>query len=227
MQELNCHAILFDMDGVLVDSTACVERHWHSWADLHGLDAEYILANSHGKRAIDTMYLVASSLDLDLEQEALLFEQGQARDLEGIVALPGALELITSLPPECWAIVTSATLAMATARLAAIGLPVPRAFVTAEEVRQGKPHPEGYLKAASMLGVAPRDCLVIEDAPAGIQAARAGEIRVLAVTTTFPAETLRAATFVTSGLDTLHLSVTYPQTQDLPRLHLRIGTISE
>jgi sugar-phosphatase len=226
MQEINCHAILFDMDGVLVDSTACVERHWHAWARLHGLDAERILAISHGKRAIDTMYLVASSLDLDFGQEALLFEQGQTRDLEGIVALPGALELVTALPSECWAIVTSATLAMATARLEAVGLPFPHTFITAEEVHQGKPHPEGYLKAASLLGAAPGDCLVIEDAPAGIQAARAGDIPVLAVTTTFPIEKLYEANSITSGLHNLSLTVTREQAQVLPRLTLRIGTTS-
>src|SRR5579883_1215269 len=142
MQELVCRAILFDMDGVLVDSTACVERHWRMWAAHYALDAELILAHSHGKRSIDTLREVAAHLDLDLEREARLLEEEEAKDLEGIVALPGALELVTGLPPESWAIVTSATYGMAEARLRAVGLPIPRAFVTAEEVRQGKPDPE-------------------------------------------------------------------------------------
>lgn len=225
MLDFTCHAILFDMDGVLVDSTACVERHWRAWAGRHGLDFEQIMAISHGQRAIDTMSAVASALGLDLEQEALVFEEGQARDLEGIVAMPGALELLSVLPPESWAIVTSATLGMATARLEAIGLPLPRVFVTAEEVSQGKPHPEGYLKAARLLDAAPRDSLVIEDAPAGIQAARAGAIPVLAVTTTFPVEYLQGANFVTSGLHTVHLSGSYEEARRLPELHLKIGLV--
>lgn len=223
MQELFCRAILFDMDGVLVDSTACVERHWRAWATRYGLDADRILAHSHGKRSIDTLCEVASHLGLDLEQEARLLEEEEARDLEGIVALPGALELIMALPPESWAIVTSATFGMADARLKAVGLPIPRAFVTAEEVRLGKPHPEGYLKAASLLDVTPRDCLVIEDAPPGIQAAHAGDMRALAVTTTFPAELLHEADHITTGLHTLGLTILREQAQRLPGLILRIG----
>jgi mannitol-1-/sugar-/sorbitol-6-phosphatase len=227
MLELNCHAILFDLDGVLVDSTACVERHWRVWAARYDLDANLILAHSHGKRSIDTLRAVASHLDLDLEREARLLELEETRDLEGIVATPGALELVAALPSECWAIVTSATRGMAVARLEAVGLPIPGVFVTAEAVHEGKPHPEGYLKAASLLGATPRDCLVIEDAPAGIQAARAGDIRVLALTTTFPAEKLYAADNITSGLQSLGLTVTRDQTQRLPWLTLRIGTSKE
>ncbi len=223
MLDLYCQAILFDMDGVLVDSTACVERHWLAWATRHGLDFQHIMAISHGQRALDTMYAVASGRGLDLEQETLVFEEGQARDLVGIVALPGALDLLSALPPTRWAIVTSATLGMATARLGAIGLPIPPVFVTAEKVSLGKPHPEGYLQAAHALGVAPGACLVIEDAPAGIQAARAGGIRVLAVTTTFSAEHLQAADAVTAGLHAVHLVEEDASTPFPSELHLRIG----
>ncbi len=223
MQELVCRAILFDMDGVLVDSTACVERHWRRWAARHGLDAELILAHSHGKRSIDTLREVAAHLELDLEREARLLEEEETKDLEGIVALPGALELVTALPPESWAVVTSATFGMAETRLRAGGLPLPRAFVTAEEVRRGKPDPEGYLKAATLLEVAPQDCLVIEDAPPGIQAAHAGHMRVLALTTTFPAETVRDADIVTTGLHTVSLTIKPDQTRRLPGLILTIG----
>lgn len=227
MQALSCRAILFDMDGVLVDSTACVERHWYAWAGQHDLDGELIMAISHGQRTIDTMYAVAATPGLDLEEEARVFERREAEDLEGIVALPGALDLVSALPPESWAIVTSATRGMATARLEAVGLPIPRAFVTAEEVSQGKPHPEGYLKAASLLGVEPQDCLVIEDAPAGIQAARAGGIRVLALTTTFPAAKLREANSIISGLHHLRLAVARTDAQHPPRLTFTIGPTQE
>jgi sugar-phosphatase len=206
MQTLTCSAILFDLDGVLVDSTACVERHWRMWAARHGLDSEHILSISHGKRTIDTLRAVASHLDLDLEAEARRLEEKEARDLEGIVAVPGAIALVSALLPNHWAIVTSATRAMATARLRATGIPIPRAFITAEQVGQGKPHPEGYLKAAALLGVAPPDCLVIEDAPPGIQAARAGGIRVLGLTTTFLEEKLFEADLLASDLRDVHLA---------------------
>lgn len=225
MLDFKCHAILFDMDGVLVDSTACVERHWHAWATKHGLDYAQVMSISHGQRTIDTMSAVASHLGLDLLEEAALFDHAETVDLEGVVAMPGALELLMALPPESWAIFTSATSFMATTRLEATGLPIPRAFITAEKVSQGKPHPEGYLKAARILGADPRDCLVIEDAPAGIKAARAGAIPVLALATTFPAERLLEANFVTAGLHTVHLNNIAAQALSLPEIHLRISLI--
>lgn len=206
MQNFYCRAILFDLDGVLVDSTACVERHWRAWAGQHGLDSEQILAISHGKRTIDTLLAVASHLDLDLENEARLLEEEETRDLEGIVAVPGALALVSALPRGNWAVVTSATREMATARLRATGIPIPRVFITAEQVSQGKPYPEGYLKAASLLGAIPEDCLVVEDAPPGIQAARTGGMRVLGLTTTFPASKLFEASLLAPDLSNVHLA---------------------
>jgi len=225
MQELSCRAILFDLDGVLVDSTACVERHWRTWATSHNLDAGALLANSHGRRTIDTMRLVASELGLDLEREARLLEEEEALDLDGIIATPGAVELVRALPAQSWAIVTSATRIMARARLEAVGLPIPQAFVCAEEVRQGKPHPEGYLKAATLLGVAPDECLVIEDAPAGIQAAHAAAIRALGVTTTFSREKLNEADIITSDLQQVHLTIDAQDSSAHPRLTLAITAI--
>jgi mannitol-1-/sugar-/sorbitol-6-phosphatase len=226
MQELSCHAILFDLDGVLVDSTACVERHWRRWATRHKLDAGSLLANSHGRRTIDTMRLVASDLDLDLEHEALLLEEEEALDLDGIIATPGAIELLTALPTQSWAIVTSATRIMARARLEAVGLPIPQAFICAEEVSQGKPHPEGYLKAATLLGIAPDQCLVIEDAPAGILAAHAAAIPALGVTTTFPIEKLREADIVTANLQHVHLTIDNKLADAHPRLTLSIESLN-
>ena len=225
MQTLTCSALLFDLDGVLVDSTACVERHWRMWAGRHGLDSEQILAISHGKRSIDTLRAVASHLDLDLEEEARLLEEEETRDLEGIVAVPGALALVSALPSNCWAIVTSATRKMATARLLATGIPIPRAFITAEQVSQGKPHPEGYLKAAAQLGAAFQDCLVIEDAPPGIQAARAGGMRVLGLTTTFPIGRLFEANLLAPDLRSLHLMMANNDTNGAPQLTLTVSSI--
>lgn len=206
MQEIRCRAILFDLDGVLVDSTVAVERHWRKWAAQRGLQSEYVLANAHGRRTIDTLLFVASHLHLDLEQEAALIEKSEIEDTEGLVAVPGAAHLLQALPDHLWAVVTSGTRMLATTRLQAVGLPVPHALVTAEQVSLGKPHPEGYLKAATLLGLEPQDCLVIEDAPAGIQAAHAAGSRVIGVSTTFPEVDLDEADFIVPELTRLRLS---------------------
>ncbi len=206
MQEVSCRGILFDLDGVLVDSTVIVERQWRIWAAQHGLQNEYILANAHGRRTIDTLHAIASHLHLDLEQEAALLEKNEIEDTEGLIAVPGAAELLQALPGHSWAVVTSGSHMLATTRLQAVDLPVPQAFVTAEQVSLGKPHPEGYLKAAMLLGLEAQDCLVIEDAPAGIQAAHAAGSRVIGVMTTFSAADLDKADFVVPDLSCLRLA---------------------
>ena len=150
MQETSCRAILFDLDGVLVDSTVIVERLWRLWAEHHGLEAEFILANTHGRRTIDTLRTVASHLNLDLEQEAALLEKRESEETEGLLTVPGAVELVRVLPGQSWAVVTSGSRLIATTRLQAVGLPIPHTLVTAEEVCQGKPHPEGYLQAVGI-----------------------------------------------------------------------------
>ena len=220
MQEVSCRAILFDLDGVLVDSSVIVERHWRRWATQHGLQSEHILANAHGRRTMDTLHAVASHLQLDLEQEAALLEKSEIEDTEGLIAVPGAAGLLQALPGRSWAIVTSGSRLLATTRLQAVGLPVPQAFVTAEQVSLGKPHPEGYVKAARLLGLEPQDCLVIEDAPAGIQAAHAAGSRVIGVTTTFSVVDLEGADFVVPELSHLRLAFTEHGTTSSPLLTL-------
>ena len=220
MQEVSCRAILFDLDGVLVDSSVIVERHWRRWATRHGFHSEYILANAHGRRTLDTLRAVASHLQLDLEREAALLEKSEIEDTEGLIAVPGAAELLQALPGRSWAVVTSGSRMLATTRLKAIGLPVPQAFVTAEQVSIGKPHPEGYVKAARLLGLEPQDCLVIEDAPAGIQAAHAAGSRVIGVTTTFAVADLEEADFVVPELSHLRLAFTGHDATPAPLLRL-------
>jgi mannitol-1-/sugar-/sorbitol-6-phosphatase len=222
MQEISCQAIVFDLDGVLVDSTVIVERHWRMWAAQHGLDSEFILARAHGRRTIDTLRTVASHLNLDLEQEAALLEKREVEDTEGLITVPGAVELLLALPGHSWAIVTSGSRMLATTRLRAVGLPIPQTLVTAEEVYLGKPHPEGYLKASALLGLEPQNCLVIEDAPAGIQAAHAAGSRVIGVTTTFPVADLDEADFVVPSLASLHLAFTENGTTPTPLLTLSV-----
>lgn len=206
MQEITCRAILFDLDGVLVDSTALVERHWSSWAAQHGLQSAVVLEHTHGMRTMDTLRAVASHLSLDLEQEAVLLEKTATADIEGLIAVPGARELLLTLPEHSWAVVTSGPRSLATRRLQVVGFPLPHVFITAEQVSQGKPHPEGYLKAARLLELDPHDCVVIEDAPAGIQAARAAGCSVIGVATTFAESELKAADVIVPDLSHVRLA---------------------
>jgi sugar-phosphatase len=197
MRQFLCDAILFDLDGVLVDSTVSVERHWYQWANKHGVSMQEIMAVVHGRRTVDTIRLVAPTLDS--EAEALWMEQLELEDSTGLVAINGAPELVKSLPAAQWAVVTSGQRVIASHRLQATGIPVPDVFITAEMVTAGKPDPECYLQAAQLLGVRPERCLVLEDAPAGIQAARAAEMSVIAVASThLPHDLLAAQTCVAS-----------------------------
>lgn len=194
----SCQAILFDLDGVLVDSTLAVERVWRKWAAEHNVDPELVMENAHGRRSIETIRIVAP--ELDAEAENLRVENMEISDKEGIVAILGAAELLSSLPSERFVVVTSATAALASARLRYAGLSVPDRMVTADHVVQGKPSPEPYLKGAATLGVAPKDCVVFEDTPAGVESGKAAGMRVIALTSTYPAAELRRADAVIDSL---------------------------
>lgn len=188
--QLICRAILFDMDGVLLDSKPSVERQWTKWANRHGLDPKAVLAVAHGVRTVETVRKLTPQLDA--EQEAKSIEVGEIDDTEGLRALPGAKDMLDNLPSGAWTIVTSATRLLAEVRLKFVGLPVPSMIVTADDVRQGKPHPEPYLAGAAKLGRRPEECLVVEDAPAGIRAARIAGMKVLALATTHSVRQLAA-----------------------------------
>jgi len=189
--ELVCDAVLFDLDGTLVDSTRVVERLWAEWAARHSLNVADILAISHGRRAEDTMRLVAPHLPT-LKEEAAARLRDEELQNEGLVAVAGAKALLTSISHDKWAIVTSCTQTLAEVRLRGVGLPVPTVMITQESVPLGKPHPAGYLEAARILRCEPQNCLVVEDSPIGVEAGRAAGMRVLGVTTTYPAEQLSA-----------------------------------
>ena len=188
MRRFVCSAVLFDLDGVLVDSAAYVERQWRQWAHTRGLEAEPFLRVCHGRRALETIRLAAPELDAEAEVAALVREEPP----EEIQPLEGAAGLLATLPAGSWAVATSGTRATATARLRQAGLPQPSVLVCAEDVVQGKPSPDPYLEAAARLGVTPSACVVIEDAPAGIEAARAAGMTVIGLTTTHPAAALPA-----------------------------------
>ena len=183
-------AILFDMDGTLVDSTTVVERNWRRFADRHGLDADSFLGQVHGIRSSDAIAVVAPWLDARVEADRLDAEE--AHDVEGLRAVPGAAGLLHALPGDAWAVVTSAGRELARARLTAAGLQIPQVLVCSEDTTAGKPDPAGYLTASRLLGAAPADCLVIEDVPAGVAAGRAAGMPVVGITTTHPAAALAA-----------------------------------
>jgi sugar-phosphatase len=182
------------MDGTLVDSKACVESIWKRWALKHGVDVHSLLQTSHGRRTEDTIKDVAPHLDIDAEAKALLAEELAVR--EGIVAVDGAIQLLSRLREDQWAVVTSASRALATLRLESAGLPVPSQLMSGDDVLCGKPDPEGYLKAADCLRVPYRHCVAVEDTPAGILAGRSAGMTVLALATTFPPEHLLGALWV-------------------------------
>ncbi|WP_239396433.1 HAD-IA family hydrolase [Frankia sp. CiP3] len=173
-------AVMFDMDGTLVDSTAVVERTWHSFADRHGLDAARILEVSHGRPTGSTVAEFAP-VGVDVNAETKRLTEQEVADTDGIVAVPGAGELLAGLRDGCWALVTSAGRALAERRMAAAGLPMPVVVVTADDVTRGKPDPEGYLTAAARLGVSVESIVVFEDAEAGVLAARAAGARTVVV----------------------------------------------
>jgi mannitol-1-/sugar-/sorbitol-6-phosphatase len=181
-------AILSDLDGVLVDSQASIMRAWHSWGAQNGIARAAIEALPHGRPSREVIEILAPHLDP--AAESLVVEGLEVGDTDGIVALPGAHALFAGAEPV--AVVTSGTLPLATARLRCVGLPVPSVLVTPERLSRGKPDPEGYLLAAAELGVAPSDCIVLEDAPAGVQAGRAAGMHVVAITTTHDPADLEA-----------------------------------
>jgi sugar-phosphatase len=174
MTEIKCSGILFDCDGVLVESDASSTAAWVQWAEHYGIDSDTVISVMHGRRSEDT---VAEFLPVAQRAEGVeLIDRFEIEDVDRVTAIPGAVDLVASLPDDRWAVVTSGNRELATARLAAAGIPVPRVLITADDVMKGKPDPEGYRAAAAGLGFAPADTIVFEDAPSGAQAARAAEV---------------------------------------------------
>jgi sugar-phosphatase len=203
MPIFSCSAVLFDLDGVLVDSTRAVDREWRLWAKRKGIDGDAIMAIAHGVRTIEVIRQVAPHLDA--EAEAAEIENEEAHDPD-VVAMPGAVELARSIPGGRWGVVTSGSRLLASARMQFCGLPVPKVLVTADDVTNGKPHPEPYLKGAEWLGFPPAECVVVEDAPSGIQSGRAGGMKVIGMASTYAAEKLREADAVVPGFTRLRVS---------------------
>jgi sugar-phosphatase len=176
---LPAHGLLFDNDGVLVDSEAGVVSSWRRWALDSDLDPDEVLAAVPGRRAADTVAVFVKPADV--EKSVALITRYELDGVEGTTAVPGVLELIPQLNGVPWAVVTSGVRELATARLRAAGVLLPEVVVTAEDVTAGKPDPEGYASAAARLGLAPADVLVLEDSPSGVSAGQAAGCRVVGV----------------------------------------------
>ncbi|GGP19808.1 HAD family hydrolase [Silvimonas iriomotensis] len=177
--QMQCEGFLFDMDGTLVDSTVLIERIWHGWALKNGIDFDFLMQHVHGRRGVETIEIVAPHMDAKAEVVALLAQEMEM--MEDIPAIPGAAAFLASLPAGRWAVVTSASRAIAQAKLRAAGLPVPDLLVSSDDVENGKPHPEPYLKGAALLGLPPSRCVVFEDAEAGIRSGHAAGMNVVAI----------------------------------------------
>jgi sugar-phosphatase len=219
--EFECDALLFDLDGVLVDSGQTIVHYWKLWGDRNGIPLDEILRHAHGRRTAETMRIVAPHLDADAEAAALDGEE--AVDLSMLARIDGASDLIASIPDGAWAVATSGTRIMATNRLAFAGVRPPSVLITSEDVTHGKPNPEPYLAAATALGVDPARCIVVEDAPAGIQAGLSAGARVIGVASTHPPTDLTHATITIARLS--DITVLASDGAGPTRLTLRVKTV--
>ena len=202
--KLTVQGILFDMDGILVSSLGSVERSWVKWGAMRGVDGAKAILTAHGKRAIETIRLLRP--DLNDEEELAVIEQIEIDDTEGLQVLAGVPELLASLPAGSWTVCTSATKRLARVRMEHAGLTPPERFISADMVAHGKPHPEPYLRGAALLGFAPEQCLVIEDAPAGCAAGKAAGCMVLATLFSHSAGQLAAADWRVDSLEQLRVT---------------------
>ena len=208
--------LLFDLDGVLVDSTPAVARCWSRWAVQFGFNADEVVRQAHGRPSIVTLRELMPDGDYDEENRKM--EQWEIEDTDGVVPLPGVMDLLRALPADQWAIVTSCTRPLAEVRIRVAGLPWPKKLVTSADVKRFKPDPDPYLRGAELLGLTPAECIVVEDAPAGIRAGRAAGSRVLALRTTEVDEFLKdaGATWIVDDLSkVVSKSLIAGQTLDL------------
>lgn len=207
--KISVRGILFDMDGVLVSSLGSVERSWTKWATIHGVDPATAIKIAHGRRAIETIRFLRP--DLNDVEELRRIEDMEVEDNEGLTVLPGVQRIFQLLPADRWAVVTSATSRLALSRLRHGGIPTPERLVTADQVREGKPNPEPYLAGAKLLGLPPKDCLVIEDAASGANAGHAAGCKVLATLFSHSLESLSAADWIVHSLEDVQMTAAADQ----------------
>jgi mannitol-1-/sugar-/sorbitol-6-phosphatase len=200
--------VLFDLDGVLVDSTPAVARCWARWSQLHGFNAEDVVRRAHGRPSMVTLRELLPNADHQAEDRQM--ERWEIEDTDGVIPLPGVLSLLQALPADRWAIVTSCTRPLAEVRIRVAGLPRPKHLVTSADVQRFKPDPDPYLKGAELLKLAPTYCLVVEDAPAGIRSGKASGASVLALRTTEvdPLLSAAGADWIVNDLASVRLAAT-------------------
>ena len=203
--KVSAKGILFDMDGVLISSIGSVVRCWRRWAEMYEVPNADTYEVPHGTRAIDIVKILRP--DIDPQVGLRVIEDMEMEDMADLTVLPGVKALLESLPPERWAIVTSATRRLLLGRLAKAGLPIPERIISADMVERGKPDPEPYRRGAALLGLRPDECVVVEDAPSGVGAGIAAGCRVLGVLGTHSVEDLHAASWVVPSLEELAVMV--------------------
>lgn len=202
---LSCIAVIFDLDGVLIDSDAAIEERWRQWAEHHDISFADIQAVYHGRPMVEVIEKVAPHLDA--EEEVKRMEDVVTAAPESVRAFDGVKEILEGLPPERWAIATSARRRTATNRLDHVDLPTPNVFITANDVQRGKPAPDAYRVAAERLQVDPSDCIVFEDAPSGIEAAHRAGARVIGVAATTDADALADADAVIPSMTAIDIKL--------------------
>ena len=200
---IQAEGLLFDMDGVLISSIGSVVRCWRQWCRLYNIPNADTFEVPHGKRAIEIVHSIRP--DIDAEEGLRVIEDIELADVADLRVLPGVVDLLRSLPAHRWSIVTSATRRLLIGRLEAAGLPMPDRIIAAEDVEHGKPAPDPYLMGAELLGFAPEDCLVFEDAPAGVAAGVAAGCRVLGVLGTHTPQELTGTTWITPTLESVRV----------------------
>lgn len=205
MQTLNCRAVLFDLDGTLVESVSFIERLWQDWGAQHGIAPQRMLEVMHGRPAVEIINIVAPHLSV--KDEAYALETDEILRMDGMRTYVGAKELLNSLPHGQWAIVTSGSMRVASARLNYAKLPVPEVFITADDVKAGKPAPDAYLLAAERLHISPADCVVVEDAPAGVRAGKAAGMKVIGIASSHSKEELSQANVVIQKLSDIKVRI--------------------
>jgi sugar-phosphatase len=209
-----CDGIIFDLDGVLVDSSSSIERHWWKWTKKHGLDPEKTLHATLGMTTVEGIRLIAPHLDAEVEADEI--DRAEAIDTDGVTAFDGAKGLLQAIPKDWWGVATSGTRDTATARMRAAGLMIPDVLTSANDVERGKPDPEPFLRTAQLLKIPPERCVVIEDSSGGLRAALGARMTVIAVATTHSPEELEMAHALVMNINDVQVSINDPGDKESP-----------